>query len=365
MGCSIVLDIRFQFRFPGTRTLTDHLKVDLQLPGNGITAIFGPSGSGKTTLLRCVAGLERPQSGQVSINGDLWHSDSTCLPTHQRPLGYVFQEASLFPHLTAQGNLDYGLKRCEAPFSQDLYDKVIQLLNIGSILPRRPHQLSGGERQRVAIARALLMQPKLLLMDEPLASLDVARKQEILPYLERLRSAFDVPILYVSHSVNEVARLADHVVLLEQGTVVAKGDVSSVFSRLDLPLPMDNDAGVVWRGRVTERDTRWHLARITSAGGDIWVRDAGDAEGQEIRLRILAKDVSLSLSCHEDSSIVNRLPVTVAEIVTEADSAMALVRLVAGDDHLIARLTNRSVDHLNLTPGMPLWAQIKSVAIVR
>lgn len=359
------LHAQFQLQYPGAESSTFTLDVNLALPGNGITAIFGQSGSGKTTLLRCVAGLERATRGQLVVKGETWHSDTLFLPTHQRSLGYVFQESSLFPHLTAQGNLSYAIKRSGIPNSTALYDQVIELMGIEPVLSRYPKQLSGGERQRVAIARALLIQPRLLLMDEPLASLDMARKQEILPYLERLRTAFAIPILYVSHSVDEVARLADHVVLLQQGRVVTQGKVSHVFSQINLPLPLGNDAGVVWQGEVVERNQKWHLARIACAGGDLWVRDAGDAVGKRIRVRILAKDVSLTLSCHEDSSILNRLAVTADEIATDSDPAMALVRLQSVNDHLIARLTYRSIDHLKLEQGHQLWAQIKSVAIVR
>ncbi len=358
------LHAQFQLQYPGKESAFA-LDVNLALPGNGITAIFGQSGSGKTTLLRCVAGLQQATRGQLMVNGETWQSDTLFLPTHQRSLGYVFQESSLFPHLTAKGNLSYAIKRSGIPNSATLYDQVIELMGIESVLSRYPRQLSGGERQRVAIARALLIQPRLLLMDEPLASLDMARKQEILPYLEKLRSALAIPILYVSHSVDEVARLANHVVVLQQGRVVTQGSISHVFSRLDLPLPTGNDAGVIWEGDVVERNQQWHLARIACAGGDLWVRDAGDAEGQCIRVRILAKDVSLALSCHNDSSIVNRIPVAVMETAPDRDAAMALVRLQAGNDHLIARLTYRSVDYLKLTPGQQLWAQIKSVAIVR
>ena len=357
------LHARFQLRYPGQPTDAVSLDVDLALPGRGVTAIFGQSGSGKTTLLRCIAGLEKTSQGRLTVNGDTWQDSTIFMPTHRRPLGYVFQESSLFAHLTAGGNLRYAVKRSDAPPSRDLYDRVIALMGIEPILQKHPHQLSGGERQRVAIARALLIQPRLLLMDEPLASLDAARKQEILPYLEKLHAEFDLPILYVSHAMDEVARLADHVVLLQHGKAVAEGAVGEVFSRLELPLPAGNDAGVVWRCRVVEKDTRWHLARVACAGGELWLRDAGDAIGRQIPVRIRAKDVSLTLACHDDSSILNRLPVEVVDIATDADEAMALVRLRSGTEHLIARLTYRSVDHLALRPGQALWAQIKSVAI--
>lgn len=356
---------RFQLRYPGSTVATFALDVDLTAPGNGITAIFGPSGSGKTTLLRCIAGLEMPDEGHLTVNGDTWQSPAAFTPTHKRALGYVFQEASLFPHLTAKGNLHYAVKRSGAVLTTEMYDRVMAVMGIAPVLHRYPDQLSGGERQRVAIARALLIQPRLLLMDEPLASLDAARKQEILPYLERLRSAFDIPMLYVSHSMDEVARLADHAVVLDHGQIVAQGNVADVFSRLDLPLPGGEDAGVILAGRVVERDAQWQLMRVAFAGGgELWVRDGGDALNQTVRLRVLARDVSLALAPHDDSSILNRLPVEVVEI-NGADEAMAFIRLKAGGEYLIAQVTRRSVAHLQLAPGKAVWAQIKSVAIVR
>lgn len=359
------LHAKFRMRYASSDSSAFSLDVDLRLPGNGITAVFGQSGSGKTTLLRCVAGLERAQPGHLTINGETWQSPTLFLPTHRRPLGYVFQEPSLFPHLSARGNLNYARKRAGVGSSDDLYEQVIELMGIKPMLLRYPHELSGGERQRVAIARALLIQPRLLLMDEPLASLDTARKQEILPYLEKLRSAFDIPILYVSHSLDEVTHLADHLVVLQQGRVAAQGPVGEVFSRMDAFQLVGSDASVIWQGKVIERKEQWHLARIACAGGDLWVRDTGDASGQQVRVRILARDVSLTLSRHEDSSILNRLPVCVLQIATDKEAGMALVRLQAGSDVVTAQVTHRSVDYLQLAPGQRLWAQIKSVAIVR
>lgn len=356
------LHAKFHLQHPKSRFA---LNVDIILPDSGVTAIFGESGSGKTTLLRCIAGLERAQQGHFVMKGEVWQSDTVFLPTHKRPLGYVFQEPSLFPHLTAKGNLDYAIKRSGIPLPANLYDQVIDLMGIESVLANNSQQLSGGEKQRVAIARALLIQPKLLLMDEPLASLDNARKQEILPYLEKLRSTLKMPILYVSHSVEEVMRLADHVVLMEDGEVATQGLVEDVFSQLNSPLLVNNDTGVIWQGKIIEQDDKWHLSKVACAGSDLWIRNNGDTLGQNVRVRILATDVSLTLTYHEDSSILNRLPVSVLEIVPDKDPAMALVRLQTEKNTLIARLTYRSVDHLVLTEGKTLWAQIKSVALVR
>ncbi len=358
------IQTRFRVTFP---SVDDHpfcLNVEATLPGRGITAIFGHSGSGKTTLLRCIAGLQRNEGARLIVNGDTWQDERLFLPTHKRPLGYVFQEASLFPHLSGRGNLDYAARRVDG-CPPELIQKVISLMGIEPILGRYPEQMSGGERQRVAIARALLIRPRLLLMDEPLASLDAARKQEILPYLERLRSEFDIPILYVSHSIDEVARLADHLLVLDNGRVAAQGDVPEALSRLDLPLRLGEETGVVLQGRVLERDKKWHLVRIGFVGGELWLRDGGDPQGQQIRVRILARDVSLALSPRDDTSILNRLPAEVSEIVPDGDDAMALVRLKCGASHIIARLTRRSIDHLQIVPGKKVWAQIKSAAIVK
>ncbi|WP_346840007.1 molybdenum ABC transporter ATP-binding protein [Microbulbifer sp. SAOS-129_SWC] len=362
------IQLRFRLAYPGEGF---SLELDAPLPGRGITAIFGQSGSGKTSLLRCVAGLQRAE-GLLRVRGETWQDERTFLPPHRRPLGYVFQEASLLPHLSARGNLDYALKRADRGAAATLahgaaatFSHIVELMGIGDLLARYPHQLSGGERQRVAIARALLIGPQLLLMDEPLASLDSARKREILPYLERLRSEFDLPILYVSHALDEVARLADHLLVMEAGRAVAQGSVASVLSRIDLPLPLGEDAGVVLDGQVLERDSHWHLARIGFDGGELWLRDGGQPVGEPLRVRVLARDLSLALTPHGDTSILNRLPVEVAEIAADADSAMVLVRLRAGASSLVARLTRRSAEHLELVPGQKLWAQIKSAAIVQ
>lgn len=341
------------------------LDVDTSIPATGITAIYGHSGSGKTSLLRCIAGLESADQGKLLVNGEIWQDDSLFLATHKRPIGYVFQEASLFPHLTAQKNLNYAIKRADLAVSPDFYQRVIDVMGIEDILTRYPSQLSGGERQRIAIARALLIQPRLLLMDEPLAALDYERKQEILPYLERLHTSFDIPILYVSHSMAEVARLADHILVLDQGKIIAEGELTEVFSRINLPQRLVPESGVILHGKVIEKDEQWQLMRIAFAQGEIWLADSGEVLEQEVRIRILAKDVSLALNNHDDMSIVNRIEVKVAEINSDQDKAMSLVRLAMGNDYLVAKLTQRSVHHLKLTQNLRVWAQIKSVAIVR
>ena len=339
------------------------LKVDLQLPGSGVTAIFGHSGSGKTTLLRCIAGLDQAASGRLVVDGQVWQDQHAFLPTHRRPLGYVFQEASLFDHLTARGNLNYALKRADKSLPGVEFDQAVELLGLEQLLDRRPGQLSGGERQRVAIARALLVRPRLLLMDEPLASLDQPRKQEILPYLERLRDQLGMPILYVSHSANEVARLADHLVVLDQGRVAASGPLTETLARLDLPLPLGEETGVVLAGKVVERDQRWQLVRVEFAGGSFWLRDLGHQLGDQVRLQVHARDISLTREQSQQSSILNILPVTVGDIATD-ELGGALIRLHVGESVMLASLTLRSVDHLGLQTGSQVWAQIKSVALI-
>jgi molybdate transport system ATP-binding protein len=347
------------------------LDVDLELPARGVTALFGHSGSGKTTLLRCIAGLERVPGGHLSFADEVWQDASHFLPTHARPLGYVFQEASLFPHLSARGNLEYGRSRAKngAGGALDLaaLDHIVALLGIGPLLERRPDQLSGGERQRVAIARALAVKPKLLLMDEPLAALDLARKQEILPYLERLHEELDIPVLYVSHAPEEVARLADHIVAMQAGRAVAAGPLTETLARLDLPIHLGEDAGVVLDAVVAERDAQWQLARAVFADNShagVWVRDGGQAIGHHVRVRILARDVSLAVTRHSGTSIQNILPAVVAELADDTHPALALIRLNIGGAPLVARLTRRSAHDLGLAPGMIVYAQIKAVALI-
>jgi molybdate transport system ATP-binding protein len=344
------------------------LDVDLDLPGRGVTALFGASGSGKTSLLRLIAGLDRAP-GFLEVNGEVWQDDGKAmfLSTHRRPLGYVFQEASLFPHLSARANLEYGMKRVRANERRVALERVLELLGIEPLLERKPDRLSGGERQRVAIARALLTSPRALLMDEPLSALDHARKQEILPYLERLHGELDIPVLYVSHAPDEVARLADHIVVMDQGRAVAAGPLTETLARLDLPIRLGEDAGVVLDAVVAERDAHWQLARAVfkdAPQAGVWVRDGGHPLGSAVRVRVLARDVSLSLERHSGTSIQNILPGVVRELAADAHPALALVRLDLGGAPLVARLTRRSAHELGLEPGQAVHAQIKAVALV-
>lgn len=353
----MTIEARFRLDWTGFS-----LDVDLALPGRGVTALFGHSGSGKTTLLRCVAGLEKAQGGRLRVGGEVWQENGHFLPTHKRALGYVFQEASLFPHLTVRNNLAYGLKRAGA--GKVSLDQAVELLGIGHLLERKPDRLSGGERQRVAIARALALSPKILLMDEPLAALDHDRKQEILPYLERLHDELEIPVLYVSHAPDEVARLADHLVALEGGRVVAQGPLAETLARLDLPIRLGEDAGVVIDAVIGARDEAWHLIRADFAGGGLWVRDTGLAIGHRVRVRILARDVSLALAHQQDTSILNMLPGTVSGIADDSHPALSLIRVETGGTPIVSRVTRRSAAALGLAPGKPVWVQVKAVALI-
>jgi molybdate transport system ATP-binding protein len=343
------------------------LAVDLALPASGITAVFGPSGCGKTTLLRCVAGLEHAPEGRVEVEGEVWQDDAqgVFVPTWRRPLGYVFQEASLFDHLDVRGNLAFGARRAASREAISL-DAVIALLGLAPLLARRPAQLSGGERQRVAIARALATQPRILLLDEPLASLDLARRREILPWLEKLRDELRIPMLYVTHAADEVARLADTLVLLDQGRVAAAGPLAATLARLDLPHLLGDETGALLQGTVRALDTRWHLAEIAFEGGALWLADSGLAVGQPARVRVLARDVSIALRPPEGTSIQNVLRCEVRGIAAGASPSQAMVQLACrGGTLLLARITARAVDQLALAPGMAVWAQVKSAALVR
>jgi len=343
------------------------LNVDLRLPGTGITVLFGTSGSGKTTLLRCVAGLERAPRAIVTVNGSEWqHDGSVFLPTWRRPLGYVFQEPSLFAHLDVARNIRYGLSRGvpSAQASPISLDSVIELLGISGLLHRKPTELSGGERQRVAIARALATQPQLLLLDEPLASLDQARRQEILPWLGRLRDELKIPMLYVTHAADEVARLADHLVVLDRGRVRASGPVSEVLSAINPLVVLGDDAGALLEVRVAEHDRSWKLVRVAFPGGDLWLRDTGLPPGQIARVRVLARDVSIATERPTHTSIQNILPCVVESIATDLEESQSLVQLRCGESILLARITSRAVASLGLIGGMPVWAQVKAVVLV-
>ncbi len=340
------------------------LDVAFKVPTSGVTALFGRSGSGKTSVLRAIAGLMRADRGMVKINGETWQEKHRFLPTHKRPIGYVFQEASLFPHLSVRHNLEYGRKMVPRSGHKVDFDSAVEVLGIGPLLKRATHRLSGGERQRVAIARALLTSPCLLLMDEPLAALDHGAKQAILPYLESLHDQFAIPSLYVSHDPNEVARLADQMVLLEQGQVIAQGPAADLLTRLDLPMARYSDAVSILEGHVSAHDNSYHLTWIGMDGGRVAVTREDLPIGKHARVEIQARDVSLARKAHSDTSIINILPVKVIDTY-ETSPSLLLVRLELNDGQtMLARITRRSAVSIDLHEGMYLYAQVKSVALI-
>ena len=362
MGAALHLDLRL--KRPGFA-----LQAQLDLPAQGVTVLWGPSGSGKTSLLRSVAGLERAQ-GRVRLGDALWQDDAAGVftPVWQRRLGMVFQEASLFEHLDVQGNLGYGLRRLprdQQSAAKQALAQAIEVLGIGALLTRQTTTLSGGERQRVAIARALAVQPQLLLLDEPMAALDGARKREVLPWLDALRQHLQVPMLYVTHSADEVAHLADTLVVLDQGQVRACGPVAQILSSIDLPVHLGDDVGALVTGTVAGHDTAWGLCQLALPGGALWVAHTGEPSGTPLRVRILARDVSVTLERATGTSIQNHLPCVVEQMAPEPLGHQVLVRLNASGTPIVARLTARAAHQLQLQSGMAVWAQIKAVSLVR
>jgi len=340
------------------------LDVDLDIPMRGITGIFGESGSGKTTLLRCIAGLETGGMGKLVIGGDVWQDRTIKMsrPIHEQEIGYVFQEPRLFRHLNVRRNLEYGQQRATTRHNGTTFDQIVELFDLSRLLDRAPADLSGGEAQRVAIARALLRSPRLLLMDEPLAALDSARKSEILPFLDRLHNDLQIPIIYVSHHIEEICRLCDHLLVLENGRIIAEGDLQSVLVRMDLPLLSGEEAGSVIRGTISSYDDDYDLTHLAFSGGELLVPGRIGIKGDERRLRIRASDISLCRDRPKRTTMLNILPAIVEEI-QPASGPMLLLRLKLGSDRMIARITRHSCDALALQEGDELLAQIKAVAI--
>jgi molybdate transport system ATP-binding protein len=339
------------------------LDVSLAIPMQGITGIFGASGSGKTTLLRCIAGLEEVSDGELAVAGEHWQKTSVSRAVHEREIGYVFQEPRLFRHLDVRANIEYGMRRSAADDGAD-FSEVIDMLGLAKLLQRRPDELSGGEAQRVAIARALMRAPKFVLMDEPMAALDADRKNEILPFLERLHEKSSVPIVYVSHNIEEICRLCDHLVVLDNGRVVASGELQSVLVQLDLPQLGGEQAGSVIAGRIDSYDAKFQLTRVAFSGGTIWLPGRIGEVGDARRLRIRANDISLCTEQPSNTTVLNLLEVIIEE-VQDTPAPTQLIRLVAGSERLIARITRRSREELNLQPGDKVVAQVKAAAVCR
>ncbi len=334
--------------------------VDTEFPGRGVTAVWGPSGSGKTTFLRCVAGLEKPQDGVFQMGSEVWQRGSFFLAPHKRKVGYVFQDPSLFPHLTVLQNLRYGMKRARVK-DQSGFHALLNLLGIEHLLARYPQSLSGGEAQRVAIARALAMNPKILLMDEPLSSLDAQRKEEILPYIERLHRELGIPVVYVSHSLDEVLRLADHIILIDKGAVVASGSVFEMATRFDLPFALGDDAQFCLEARVLSHDDAFCLTTLAFDGGTLVVPRKNLSVGSAVRVLISARDVSIALQRQTETSILNILPARL-RAVKNLEDGMALLQLSVGSACFLARVSKKSVAMLQLLPEKEVFVQVKLTA---
>ena len=356
-----MIEVAFRLARPGGFAL----ECGFAVPASGVTALFGRSGAGKTTIIQAVAGVVRPDAGRIVVAGEVFFDSARGIdvPIEARRVGYVFQDARLFPHLKVEGNLRYGERRSRAVERRIGFEAVVELLGIDHLLARRPHTLSGGERQRVAIGRALLAQPRLLLMDEPLAALDEARKAEILPYLERLRDEMGLPILYVSHAIDEVLRLADTLVALSEGRQVAAGPVAQVMSRPEmLPVLGRFDLGTLLDCVVVRHDAAYGLSTLAFAGGELRVPQVGRAVGGKVRARVRARDVALALARPEGVSVSNLLP-AVVEAVRAQDGPYADIALRVGEGQLAAMVTRESVARLGLRPGLAVWAMVKSVAV--
>jgi molybdate transport system ATP-binding protein len=352
------LSVLLGHRFPSLE-----MNVAFDTPTPGVTVLFGPSGAGKTTIVSAAAGLLRPDQCRIVID-DRVLADSatgTWLPPERRRVGLVFQDARLFPHMSVATNLRFGMRRASP--GPVRFDEVVALLDIGALLTRRPHTLSGGERQRVAIGRALLTQPHLLLMDEPLASLDAARKGEIMPYLTRLKNTLKLPIIYVTHALDEVTQLADSLVLVEAGRVVGCGALSEIAARADLPLAQRDDAGALLVCRAVEHDATRELSRLEGGGATFWVPLLDGPLGTEWRLRIPAREVILAGKAPEAISVHNVVPGTVRRIAGQAARGSVLVEIALPDGGLLSRVTSDAIARLDLAPGRPVLALIKSTSI--
>jgi molybdate transport system ATP-binding protein len=357
-----MLELALRHRFPGMAGFA--LDAGFTTPTPGVTAVFGPSGCGKSTLLSAVAGLLRPDAGRVALDGTvlLDTAAGVMVPPEKRRCGVVFQDSRLFPHLSVETNLRYGMRRARRDAEGPEFEEVVTLLGIAHLLPRRPAALSGGERQRVALGRALLSRPRLLLMDEPLASLDAPRRAEVLPFLTRVRDRFRTPILYVTHALDEVDRLADHLVLMEAGRVLASDTVEALSARTDLPLlATRRDAGAVLACTVLDHDAARGLTRLGFAGGDLRVPLREEAPGMALRMRVRARDVSVATEEPQGLSVQNILPATL-EAIEPVAAHEAMLRLRLGGATLLARVTADAVVRLGLRPGQSLWALVKSAA---
>jgi molybdate transport system ATP-binding protein len=346
-----------------------HLDAAFTVPAAGLTAIFGPSGCGKTTVVRCIAGLQHLPGSFCAIDGEVWQDAAQFRPPHRRSIGYVFQEASLFPHLSVRRNLLYGAPRAPLAAPREVigFDEVVSLLGLGALLERAPHNLSGGERQRVAIGRALLSQPRLLLMDEPLSALDQSARAEILPFLEKLHERLALPAFYISHDIAEIEQLADHLVLMERGKVIATGPLHELQSNPTLPLALAREAAVSLDAKVEAYDATDALVTLRVGDSRLLVPAKPKVAGARQRLRIAASDVSLARMAPNGTSILNILPARIVSCSTIGPGERLVVVALGAEGHgprLLSRITHRSWDTLALAEGMAIFAQVKGVSLI-
>ncbi|MEH6403704.1 MAG: molybdenum ABC transporter ATP-binding protein [Sneathiella sp.] len=356
---------KIEVQFEGTK---ENFKINTHFtfPSRGITALFGPSGCGKTTILRCIAGLNR-LNGKLRIGAETWQDSIRFIPTHKRAIGYVFQEASLFPHLTVKQNLLFGQKRALSKTAGPTFDEITSLMGLDALLNRSPDYLSGGERQRVAIGRALLTSPKLLLMDEPLSGLDLAAKDEIITYLDKLHEALKIPILFVSHDIREVERLADHMVLMEKGHVRAQGPLLDLLNDPTLPFASADDAATILEGRVITFDPTDHLSELSIQGGTLFVPGKIGEIGETRRLRISASDISLSVTPPSRTTILNIIEAKITSIQPISHGKIGLLLSLSGEDgaQLISHITQRSFNNLEFKLDQKIFVQIKGVSMIK
>ena len=340
-----------------------HSKVDMELPEQGVTAIFGPSGCGKTSLLRVVAGLDKFENNRINFSEVDWQTQDSFIATHKRSIAYVFQEASLFTHLDVAGNLDFAAKRVPSGTNKVSYQQVVELLGLETMLKRKSTDLSGGERKRVAIARALISSPKLLLMDEPLTGLDQKSKREIMHYIQCCQQEMAIPILYVSHAIDEVSQLADYLLLMNAGSVVRHGPIQSMLTQLDSQLALDDSAGAIVNASKVEYETEFNLSRLETEIGGVSIVGKVSSNIQNLRLRLAARDISITLHAQKDTSILNIFP-SVIDQIKEIDDGLVIVRLKIKDVAVLARITKKSAHDLALSEGQKVFAQVKSVALL-
>ncbi len=337
------------------------INVSLTVTSGQITSVFGPSGCGKTSVMRSIAGLENSATGHIQMADEIWQNSDYFRPPHQRDIGFVFQDASLFPHLNVYENLQFGRRRQAKDKRRVSLEQAIELLALSPLLSRSVDKLSGGEKQRVAIARAVATSPSVLLFDEPLAAVDIQHKQEILRYIQSLHQELDIPMLYVSHAIEEVARLSDNLVLMEKGQQLASGKTVDLLSQLNLPFARYEEAASVIDTEVTGHEDDYGLSLLRFAEGHIRVTRGQLPLGHRVRLRIVARDVSLTLTKPQDSSILNIFPAVVESMVSDG-TALKLVRLNAGGQIILSRVTAKSAERLALKPGLHLYAQVKAVS---